>query len=115
MEPASERRFAFYKTVQLGRGDNQLCLSEFKLGLDLTALRTVFSVTQLSPQFFDVVCDFVDHLRLLTLVKDDRRGREAMVGSRIANATGEGGEWGSRFAEAAHQGGWSKLGEPLIL
>jgi hypothetical protein len=92
METASERRFAFCDTVKLGARDNQLCLSDFELGLDLTALCTIDSVTQLSPQFFDLDCKFVGHLRLLTLVKDERRVREAMAGSRIAQATGRAGE-----------------------
>jgi hypothetical protein len=29
---------------------------DFELGLDLTAFRTVFSVAQLSPEFFDLDC-----------------------------------------------------------
>jgi len=37
------------------------------------------------------------------------------AGSGIALATGRAGEWGSRFAESALVGRWSKLGEPLIL
>jgi len=56
METASERRLAFCKAVHLGARDNQLCLSDFELGLDLTAFRTVFSVAQLSPEFFDLDC-----------------------------------------------------------
>jgi len=47
-------------------------------------------------------------------VKDDDSGREGMMESWIAQATGGAGEWGSRFSEGA-AGGWRKLGEPLIL
>ncbi len=83
-KPASERRFALCKAVQLGARDNQLCLSGIEFGLDLTALRTVDGVTQLCPQLFDLDFKFVGHLRLLTLVKDDRWVREAVAGSRIA-------------------------------
>ncbi|NTF00422.1 hypothetical protein [Agrobacterium tumefaciens] len=47
LETASERRFGLYNTVQLGGRDNQLCLSDIELGLDLTALGDISSVAQL--------------------------------------------------------------------
>jgi hypothetical protein len=96
--PASKRRLGFCKVIHLGRRDGQFRLGDFKLGLDLTALRAINSVAQLGSQVFDLDFEFKGHLHLLTFVKDDRRSREGMAGSRIAPATGEAGEWGSRFA-----------------
>nr|ABN47140.1 hypothetical protein [Sinorhizobium meliloti SM11] len=115
MRATSERRLGFCKAVQFGDCDGQFCLGDFEFSLNLAALGAIESVAQLSSQFLNLYFEFVGHLRLLTFVKDDRRGQEGMAGSGIAPATDRAGEWGSRFAQAALRAGGASWGEPLIL
>jgi len=110
----SVRRLPIDGLVLQGDDTCKLRMSDIQLGLDLATLAGVASVTELGPQFLDLDFDIVGHRLISLSVKDDDSGREGMMESWIAQATGGAGEWGSRFSEGA-AGGWRKLGEPLIL
>ncbi|NTI85116.1 hypothetical protein [Rhizobium rhizogenes] len=54
---ALEGRLGVYGAELLGERHSQLSLGKVELNLDLTAFRVIARVSQLGPQFFDVLFD----------------------------------------------------------
>ncbi|MBY5869285.1 hypothetical protein [Rhizobium leguminosarum] len=93
--PPSEGRLGVDGTVLFAKHHDQLGLGYFELGFDLR--RSLGSMQAFSSARSSSMCYSIIVISLL-FEKDDARRRGGGSGSRIAHATANGGDWGSRNA-----------------